>query len=263
MEESQITTMPVCADIYYHAYNEDETGKIPVVLIHGAGGTQLYWPSEVRRLPGFRIFALDLPGHGKSGGCGQQSIPAYARAVLDWLEGVGLHSAVFVGHSMGSAIALTLALEAPEHVLGLGLVGGGAKLVVDADILECASSPTTFQNAVDRIISGCFAPSAPENLTSIAARRMLETRQTVLYGDFLACDGFDLSERVGEIQAPTLVVYGEADRMTPPRHSHFLAAAIPGATLAAIPDAGHMVMLEQPLRVAEALSSFLNTLSYQ
>jgi pimeloyl-ACP methyl ester carboxylesterase len=254
--------MPNCAEVYYHAYNEEEGHKIPLVLIHGAGGTHLYWPSEIRRLPGYRIFALDLPGHGKSGGCGLQSIPAYTRAVLDWLEGIGLNSAVFVGHSMGSAIALSLALEAPEHVLALGLVGAGAKLQVAAAIMESASSATTYHNAIELIIGGCFSEDAPEALTSNAARRMAETRQTVLHGDFLACADFDLSERVSEISKPTLVVCGEVDRMTPVRYSQFLAAAISGAQLVVIPGAGHMVMLEQPGQVAEAFSRFLHTLAY-
>ena len=75
--------MPIAADLYYHAYQEGE--KLPVVLIHGAGGTHLFWPSEIRRLLGFRVFALDLPGHGKSSGRGLQSIAAYATSVLDWM----------------------------------------------------------------------------------------------------------------------------------------------------------------------------------
>ena len=63
--------MPVAADLYYHIYEGSEEGRRPpVVLIHGAGGTHLHWPSEVRRLPGYRVLALDLPGHGKSGGAG-------------------------------------------------------------------------------------------------------------------------------------------------------------------------------------------------
>ena len=123
--------MPVAAEIYY-SIHADSSGdqRPPVVLIHGAGGTHLFWPSEVRRLAGYRVYSLDLPGHGKSGGRGLQTISAYRQAVCAWLEAVGLHSAVFVGHSMGSAIALTLALDDPEHVLGLGLIGASARLRV-------------------------------------------------------------------------------------------------------------------------------------
>ena len=129
--------MPVSADLYYHFYEGSNEGQRPsVILIHGAGGNHLYWPSEIRRLPGYRVFALDLPGHGKSGGRGQQSISTYAEVVLEWLESVGIHSAVFVGHSMGGAIAMTLALDHPEHVLGLGLVSAGARLRVAPAFLE-------------------------------------------------------------------------------------------------------------------------------
>src|SRR5512135_2219935 len=102
--------MPTADELYYHIYEGGIEGeKSPVILIHGAGGTHLYWPSEMRRLPRYRVYALDLPGHGKSGGRGQQSIPAYAQAVLAWLEQIGIHRAVFVGHSMGAAIALSIA----------------------------------------------------------------------------------------------------------------------------------------------------------
>ena len=93
--------MPVAVDFYYSVCEGSEEGlRPPVVLIHGAGGTHLYWPAEMRRLPGYRMYALDLPGHGKSGGRGQQSIPAYAQAVLEWLEAVGLHkAAASMGHT--------------------------------------------------------------------------------------------------------------------------------------------------------------------
>jgi pimeloyl-ACP methyl ester carboxylesterase len=254
--------MPVAADLYYHAHHEAETNKLPVVLIHGAGGTHLYWPSEVRRLGGYRVLAPDLPGHGKSGGRGQQSIAAYAQAVLAWLEAAGLHQAVFVGHSMGSAIALTLAVEAAEHVLGIGLVGSGARLRVAPELLEAASSPTTYHQAVEMTVLWSFSRAAPVELLTLAAKRMAETRQSVLYGDFLACDAFDLSERVGNVAAPTLVLCGADDKMTPLRYSQFLAATIPNARLEVVPNAGHMVMLENPPAVANALADFLSTIPY-
>jgi pimeloyl-ACP methyl ester carboxylesterase len=255
--------MPILAEIYFHLYEGSEAGqKPPVVLIHGAGGSHLYWPSDVRRLPGYRVYAIDLPGHGKSEGRGHQSIPAYVQSVLGWLEQSGLHRAVFVGHSMGSAIAMSLALDHPEHVLGLGLVGAGARLRVAEALLESASSATTFHNAVDMVISWSFSPQTSERLVRLASERMAETRYSVLHGDFLACNGFDLSERVGEIRCPTLVVCGEQDKMTPKRHSQFLADCIPEARLEVIPDAGHMVMLEQPKAVVGVLMDFLGGIHY-
>lgn len=251
--------MPVVADLYYHVYQEGE--GLPVVLVHGAGGNHLYWPSEVRRLAGYQVLALDLPGHGKSAGRGQQSIHAYTERVAEWFRETLIPKAVFVGHSMGGAIALEIALNYPEYVLGLGLVGSAARLAVAPEILEEAAHETTFRNAVERIIHWSFSAASPKRLVELAAERMLETRQSVLYGDFLACDGFDQSERLGEIEAQALVLCGELDRMTPVRNAQFLTDHLPNARLQVIPEAGHMVMLEHPLQVAAALREFLSTLS--
>lgn len=255
--------MPQIADIYYHSHLGGSEGLAPpVVLIHGAGGTHLYWPSEVRRLAGYHVYAPDLPGHGKSGGRGMQSIGTYTQALIHWMDAVDLHSAVLIGHSMGSAIALALALDHPSRVLGLGLVGAGARLRVAPELLEQASNQTTFLNAVTTVISRSFSPHAPARLTELAARRMAETRSSVLYGDFLACDEFDVRDRLAEIHQPTLVLCGTDDQMTPLRHAQFLASAIPNAVLKLIPHAGHMVMLEQPQAAAAAISEFVGAIPY-
>jgi len=255
--------MPISGDVYFYLYEGSQEGqKPPIVLLHGAGGNHLYWPPSVRRLSGYRVYAVDLPGHGKSRGRGQQTIQAYRDCILSWMEEIKLHSAVFIGHSMGSAIVMSLALEQPQHILGLGLVGSGARLKVSKILLETASSPTTFHNAIDTIVSWSFAPQAPEQLKVLAAKRMIEIRYSVLYNDLLACDAFDVSEHVDKIQCPTLVMCGEQDKMTPKRYSQFLADRIPHSNLAVIPDAGHMVMLEQPDIVADSLSAFLEGIYY-
>jgi len=254
--------MPTVADIYYHPYQQNKTDSPPIVLIHGAGGNHLYWPFEIRRLPDHRIFALDLPGHGKSGGRGLQTIQAYALSILDWMAALGFHQAVFVGHSMGGAIALTLALKHPEQVRGLGLISSGARLRVTPAILENTASPQSLSSALSAITSLVFSRNADPRLVELAARRMAETRSTVLHGDFMACNTFDAMESIAAIRTSTLVICGQEDQLTPMRYSQYLADHIPGALLKIIPKAGHMVMLEQPISVANALSDFLATIPY-
>jgi len=249
--------LPTAADIYYHAYEGTGGGKHPpVVLIHGAGGNHLYWPSQIRRLTGLRVFAPDLPGHGKSGGCGEQLISAYANAILNWQQAVDIHQAVLVGSSMGSAIALHLALEHPEHVAGIALIGGGARLSVNPILLQETSQPTTYHNAIERLIHWYFSPQTPEELIQVCARRMGEIRYSVLNGDLKACDSFDVTDRLGDIYQPTLILCGADDKMTPPRLSQYLARNIPNAQLTLIERGGHMVMLEHPGLVARYISRF-------
>jgi pimeloyl-ACP methyl ester carboxylesterase len=249
--------MPTISNIYYTAYTKDDTGWPPVVLIHGAGGSHLDWPPELRRMPGQHVYALDLPGHGKSEGLGRQSISAYMDALLAWLDAMHIDRAVLIGHSMGSAIAMTTGLEHPERTAGLVLVGSGARLRVLPEILENTSSSLTFQKAIDTILQKSYSPSAEPHLRSLTARQLEATRNAVLHGDYQACNSFDIMERVCEIQAKTLMICGADDEMTPPRYAQYLARQIPNAQLAIIPDAGHMVMLEQPQAVAVAVMNFL------
>lgn len=254
--------MPFDENIYYR-YSQDISGEsVPVILIHGAGGTHLHWPAQVRRLPGHRIYALDLPGHGKSEGRGQQTIEAYCQHLIRWLESINIYRAVFVGHSMGGAISLTMALNHPEHVVAIGLIGSGARLRVAPVILENAANSTTFPIAIKAIMEMAFSPQTNPRLMQLAGQRMGTTRPTVLHGDFLACNIFNIMEGLNKIRVPTLVVCGQDDQLTPVRYSQYLADQISKAQLKIIPEAGHMAMLEQPQAVADELSAFLSTLTY-
>ena len=186
--------MPIAADIYYYLSKLGGSDRLPVVLIHGAGGTHLNWPSEIRRLPNLRVYSVDLPGHGKSGQRGLQSIKDYTSSLLIWLEAIGLHRAVFIGHSMGGAIALTLARYHAEHVLGLGLVASSARLRVDPLLLENIANIQTFPTAIDMLTSAAFNPDANPRLVELAGKRFSETRPSVLQGDLIACDSFNMVE---------------------------------------------------------------------
>ena len=249
--------MPLAAEIYYFVHSTEKADQIPVVLIHGAGGTHLYWPPEIRRLPGYQIFALDLPGHGKSPGTGQQSITAYCTRVTAWLNEVGLDKIIIAGHSMGSAIALMMALEHPSRVYGLILLGAGARLRVHPDFLASSANQANYLTAVKMFIDWGFSPHTPSRLVALASQRMVESPPHVLHGDFMACDGFDITMRLGEIGCPTLVICGEQDHLTPLRYAQFLVDHIRNTRLETIPGGGHMVMLEKPREVKDTMQRFL------
>lgn len=255
--------MPNIGEIFYHFHEGIEAGKRPpIILLHGAGGTHLYWPPQIRRLPGYCVYALDLPGHGKSNGSGQQSIQPYCEVVSQWLRDSGLHSVIFVGHSMGGAIALSLALDQPENVLGLALIGSGANFQIEPSLLEQTSNVTTFRTAAERLVEASFSNQADPQLKSQALKRFTETRHSVLHGDLHACSTFDLRDRITTIQQPSLIIMGDEDRLTSVRQAHFLQSNMRNSQLVIIPAAGHMVMLEQPQMVADTLLAFASQVAY-
>jgi pimeloyl-ACP methyl ester carboxylesterase len=241
--------------VFYFHHQGDPKGQRALVFVHGAGGSHLNWPPQLRRLAGANTYALDLPGHGQSEGQGRTSISAYADFVAAFLDTLGLEKVTLVGHSMGGATALDFALRYPERLAGLVLVGSGARLRVASAILNGIHQD--FQATLRLICDYAFAPDAPGQLKRIGRRQMGQTDPDVLYGDFAACDAFDVMDRLSEIRCPTLAICGTADRLTFPKYSTYLRDNIPGAQLALIEGAGHMVMLEQPEAVSQAIADFI------
>lgn len=255
--------MPTAAGLYYFAHEAENFLRPPVILIHGAAGHHLYWPPQIRRLSDQRIFAVDLPGHGKSEGVGHHTIDDYTDGIIEFMKELKLNSAILVGHSMGSAIAITAAIKFPKRVTGLGLVGSGARLRVAPALLQAASDHSTFLDAVHMVNENSYTSHSKARLKELGEQRMAETRPTVLYGDLLTCDAFNATDQLSKVSAPTLIVCGAEDKMTPLKQSEFLRDNIANAKLEVVPEAGHMVMLEHPEKVAVMLAEFFNSIPYQ
>jgi pimeloyl-ACP methyl ester carboxylesterase len=252
--------------VYYVHRRPVPAGQPPVVFVHGAGGSHQHWLYQVRDLAAPLgqdlslppTYALDLPGHGRSEGVGRDSISTYGDWLVAFLDAAQLEKVVLVGHSMGGGIAQDVALRHPHRVVALCLIATGARLRVAPAILT-----GILQNkeaAVQLITGWAFGPEAPAEVVHLGRRQMGEVPAEVLYGDFVACDAFDVLERVGDIDIPALVLCGTQDRLTPVKYSTYLRDRIPGATLHLVEGAGHMVMIEQPQPVVRALVAFLEKL---
>lgn len=249
--------------LHYTSHEADNVLRPAVLLIHGAGGHHLSWPPQIRRLHDQRVYAVDLPAHGRSDGIGRQRIEDYSNDVLALLDELRINRAVLIGHSMGGAIAMDSAIRQPKRVLGLGLIGSGARLPLDPAIMRNAAQEANYPVAVRQIGERSFAASTPARLRELAMERMAELRPSVLHGDLMACDAFDRTADLRTIDCPTMIVCGINDLMTPPKYSQYLHEHIAGSLLYIVKDAGHMVMLEQPDRVAEHLAHFLDSIPYE
>lgn len=255
-------------EIYFAARGESGA---PLVFIHGAGDSHLMWNGQLVAFADVaRTFALDLPGHGHSTGAGCATILEYANAVRAFLDALNLPRAVIIGVSMGGAIAQTMALEFPERLMGLGLIATGAKLRVAPQILDGLEHDfeTAARMLVENYVASPASPTLPQAgeesklalLKENSLRQLLATGKAVTVGDFRACDTFDVRGRLHEMNAPTLVLCGRDDKMTPLKYSEYLSQQIPQARLVVVEQAGHMVMLEQAARFNDSLRSWFSTL---
>ncbi len=239
----------------FYTIKRGPTDGPTMLLVHGAGGSRLHWPPELRRMAGVTVYTLDLPGHGQSPGSGCDTIERYADAVVAFVKESGIDDATIVGHSMGGAIAQRLALEHVPWISALGLIATGACLRVAPAILE--SIRDDFDHAVGLVTRYAWGPEASVSLMELGREALMDTGPDVLLGDFLACDSFDVMDRLGEIEIPVLVVSGTADALTPVKYACFLAEHIADSRLVTVEGAGHMVMLERPREVGEAVREFL------
>ena len=246
----------VGADNIHYDRGGSEEGPA-LVLVHGSGGDHSHWPSELRDLGEARVFAPDLPGHGRSEGRGRKSVEDYADFIDAFVSELGLGDVVPVGHSLGGAVVQILALRSPAWLSRIILVGTGARLRVHPDILK--GLQTAPEGTLRTICDWSFGPDAPRSAVTAAYQNFLKTDPAVIHGDYSACDRFDIMDRVGEIPHPALVVVGTADRMTPAKYGKHLHRGLSRSRLAVIENGGHMMGLEKPEALVRCISDFLNS----
>jgi len=233
-----------------------------MVFLHGAGMDHSVWALLARSFAhhGFSVLAPDLPGHGRSTGAPLTSIAALALWTAALIDAAGLTSARLVGHSMGSLIALETAARHPAKVSALALIATAAPMRVSDDLLNAAKS--NDHAAVDMIAiwgEGFRATLGGSELPGQwmlgGSERLLERAGPgVIFADLAACNGYqDALAAAAKVAAPSIVIQGGRDLMTPLKGGKAVAAAIPNCRLIVIEGAGHMLMSERPDEVLAAL----------
>ncbi len=245
----------VAMDWGYMAYLEEGRGR-PLVFVHGAGNRAQVWEGVMEELRGgFRVIALDLPGHGASSCKLEETIEGYASRVEEFLDALELQEVVLVGHSMGGAVAIKT-VPRSTRISGVVLVGTGVTLSVNPRILSGLKED--FRGTVAAMARWCFSKDVHPPLVEKAGEMMLQAGRDVLYRDMYACSVYSGKEDLGGIAVPALVICGEKDVMTPVALSRELVKSIKDARLTVVEGRGHMVHMEAPGAVALAIRAFLS-----
>jgi len=242
------------------AYRRVESdGDGPTVLyVHGSGGTHRAWAHQYAPAGPFHpAVALDLSGHGESEDIDpeEDTLAAYAADVTAVAEAVDAD--VLVGNSLGGAVAQWVALEADWQPAALVLLGTGPTLPVYEGLREWLDDDfdraVEFLHGRDRLFHDVDAGILDRSREQLHAVGQRVTRR-----DFLTCHTFDVADRLGDIDVPTLAVCGEHDKLTQRESHERLAQGIPGGEFAFVPDSAHLAMLERPDAFNGILGDFLD-----
>jgi pyruvate dehydrogenase E2 component (dihydrolipoamide acetyltransferase) len=228
-----------------------ETGT-PVVFVHGFGGDYLGWAFNQGAVAEDRpTYALDLPGHGGSTKeVGGGTLDELTRVFLDYLDTIGVGTAHLVGHSMGGAIAVSVALQAPERVAALTLIapaGFGREIsgtFIRGFINE--SRPRKLRPILEMLVADPAVVTAEMVEEVLKFKRLdgavaaIETIANAIFDGDTQRDS--LRARLGEIKVPIRVAWSEQDQILPIAHSEGLPASIEVTRLT---GAGHIPHIEK------------------
>ncbi|MHA2361989.1 MAG: alpha/beta fold hydrolase, partial [Candidatus Thorarchaeota archaeon] len=162
------------------------------------------------------------------------------------------------GHSMGGALVQLYALEHPNDLSGIVLVGTGARLKVTPIVFDLLEND--FEGYVEAVGKFMFHDGASKELIEASENEVRKCSAEITLRDYTVCNEFDIMQKVDQISLPTLVIVGQDDYMTPPKYSEYLKDRIPNSTLKVVKKAGHSVMLEQYEEVNATIEDWISSI---
>jgi pimeloyl-ACP methyl ester carboxylesterase len=251
----------------------------PIVFIHGLSGAWVNW---LENLPHFarnhRVIAMDLPGFGHSPmPKGKISIAGYGRIVDELLDTLGIDRAVIVGNSMGGFIGAEVAIQFSTRVDNLVLISAAGIsiehqrnepvlhvlerlddiLILGTGWLATRSAMLAGRPRARRQMMKLVAHRADDLPAALIAEQVMGSGKPGFVPALDALTDYPIRDRLGEIECPVLVVWGEQDRLVPVRDAYTFGELIPNSRVVVWPDTGHVAMLERPVAFNALVDEFL------
>jgi 3-oxoadipate enol-lactonase len=243
----------------------------PTVVLHASLGCALrMWDPQTRPLvaAGARVVRYDYRGHGQSPSVpGPYTLDDFGGDVLDLMDSLGVADAIHVGLSLGGMVAMWLAEHASTRVTGLVLCATSAALTPAdawreraAGVREAGSTDKIADAFLPRWLGPEFSASHPDVVEWVRGQ-LIETSAQGFAGGCEAIATMGLLPKLDRIEVPTSVVVGRQDPGTPPEHSERIAAAIRGATLTILDPGAHLINVERPEPVTQAILTLMGRIA--
>jgi 3-oxoadipate enol-lactonase len=240
-------------------YRNDKTQGISLLFVHGAGSSHIAWALQLKEFSkSHRTIAIDLSGHGKSESItGEASIDeGYTHEINALIKHLNLDEFILVAHSMGGGIAMS-------YVLHKETTNPKAMVLVD----------TSPDLELSKLATGLVKEAVDDRIYFLRNKRFEDCDNTyklkryedelrnahpgIMQRDLLACNKFDITDRVHEINIPTFVIVGEHDDIIPPQVAYDFEKRIPHSDIAVVRNANHSPMIEQPDEFNRLLRKFV------
>ncbi|MCD4767812.1 MAG: alpha/beta hydrolase [Methanosarcinales archaeon] len=242
-------------ELFYEVRGEDE----PIIFSHGWMCDCSVWNSQIEFFAEkYKVVAYDQRGHGRSDKPkGDYSVQTLSNDMHSLIQKLDIEKVTLVGHSMGGMAALVFALDHPDKVSKLVLVGTSAKMDFSGYIqLWIMMHIFSYESFARRMIDLLYDPS--EQVKKEAFDRAMNTPKFVSYDcatEFMK--NYDIRDRVSEIKVPTLIIVGEKDEATPAKMSQLLNREIEGSKLQIISDTKHMPLIDKAKELNEIIQKFI------
>lgn len=234
-----------------------------VVFLHGSGMDHRAWQLQTRwfAFHGFSVLAPDFPAHSLSTGHALNSIEAASVWLWGLLDQLQVNTVSLVGHSQGALVALEAAASAPQRVRSLSLLATSAAIPVNEHLLQLAQQQPSA--AVAAMLSWGFGEAYQLGISQVPGLAPLAIagqimQQNSLATDLAACQAYIKGEQAAkQIAAPTQLIFGQYDRMTPLKAGLALAQLLSNVQSQIDLAAGHMLPVEEPTHCLQLLRDFI------
>lgn len=264
------------------SYAEEGSGEKTLLFIHGLSSNLDAWKKNIEGLnQNYRSIAIDLPGYGKSSRNRKDyALKDYAQILKEFVEAKGLKNVILVGHSMGGQIAMHTVLEYPETFEKLVLIApAGIETFTEqeARLMKMSYTPAMVVNTTDEQVLANYKLNFyefPRDATTMVEDR-IKMKEAADFPDYAevvvnnihAMLNEPVTERIGEIEIPVLMIFGKNDMLIPNKYLHpsesiqnlvkFSEEKFEDLEVVVIDEAGHFVNFEKPEKVNEEIREFL------